>query len=155
MPRTRFWVLLACGLIGAYLLRTLWRPGETEAITAGSEAVLKLGNAFRHQIALTRKAEIASHTKAVTLLAQADTTSDPGTKVDLLHRSCALFEVEAQTCQERALLLQVRVDTLEQALGRQIHVTQCRVLFIPCLSRTQSLGVGLLAGAVVGSVLLR
>lgn len=153
MKWAKLGLLVFLGILALYVIRTAFRPVE-EPVTVANVGLLKLHAAFAREVAAHRKAEVALHLRGVSLRQIADTSTNLPQKVLFLQQSCRAFETEALTCQQRAERLRERVDTLETALRAQIRVTGCKVVFVPCLTRTQSFAVGILLG-VGGSILLR
>ena len=171
----------ARGLLGVYLIRTIGRPDPGEAVTASSEAILAATQPFKVALGRMIVAESGYVRQATTLratgsalrgaladlaqqLEHAVTPRDSlvlrGLQVDTLGRllvtseaRCSALDSAYRGCAERAALLQGRVDTLTSALARQIGVSSCRVIFLPCISRTQALAVGILLGGVTAWVL--
>jgi hypothetical protein len=127
-------------------------PSKSDQVTEESKETLrgKLHDALLREVAAKRKAEQALHSRGVSLRHAADTVKDLPSKILFLQQACHAFQQEAVNCQERADLLQVRIDTLESALRKQIGVTGCKVVFLACPTRMQSAGVALLVGGFIG-----
>lgn len=170
-------------LLAAYLIRTVGRPSDADAVTARNQAIADAVAPFRDSMNALRAHESTFVRTAARLqfdaaaqaakirnlsgqLATATTARDTVIVQDsMLEESAGLLRtVEARCnaldsafagCAERAAFLQVRLDTLTAALGRQIRVSTCRVLFVPCLSRGQMFAVGILAGSIAGYVVAR
>lgn len=166
--------MVAVVLVVGYAIRTCGRPTALDVATEHSQAVLDSAPFYRDSIArmaqreavLKRRAAQAQHDAAMgsaqlrslaIQLERVSTSKDTIRMQDSIittqafvilstEQRCSALDSAYAGCAERAALLQVRLDTLESALRRQVSVTGCKVLFLPCLSRVQSVGVGLLLG---------
>src|SRR5438034_7718833 len=54
----------------------------------------------------------------------------------IANERCNSYEKSLTTCQITQKIMQSRIDTLESALGKQVKVGTCHVLFVKCPSRT-------------------
>lgn len=172
------WYLVAGLLIAGFLLRG--DSSDVEATTSHNQALLKLGTKIQATADSLHRLETLNAAQARAFrfvqgqaMAQVESlrASLAGmTPADSLRTlpvlvghllaagaSCdSAFAAESLSlgsCAERAALLQQRIDTLTSALGRQIEVSQCRLLFIHCPTRRQAFIVGSLLGLFGGYVL--
>lgn len=176
-------VILVVLLATAFLIRTMFRPTKLDVETAHSQTVLDSTPFYRDSISrmaqreavLMHRAAQLQHDAAMgsaqlrslaTQLERASTAKDTIKALDsmVVAQRWLLFTAEARcsaldsayvSCGERAALLQVRLDTVTAALGRQVSVSQCRVLFVHCPTRLQTAGIFLLVGTVGGYVVAR
>jgi hypothetical protein len=142
-------------LVLLFLAPKFCGPSGADTVTRENEEILRgrMHDALVREVAAKEKAERALRARGLAARAVADTSTDLPSKILFLQQSCDAFQEEAETCQERAAVLQVRLDTLESALRRQIGVTGCKVLFLDCPSRGVLFVGGLAIGALTGIVL--
>lgn len=169
-------------LVGS-LIRTAWTRTNADVVTADSRDILKATAPFKealarraqHDSAWLRRAQHAEHDRLASAaqirslgsqLEQArsarDTIVAQDSALAQYQRSLIFADQRGNAldsafagCSERASVCAVRLDTLESALRRQVSVSSCRVLFVPCLSRVQALEFGLLIGGLTGYVVTR
>lgn len=177
-----FALIMAC-LMVASLVRNVWTRTNADVVMDSSREILKATEPFKqaqirraqHDSIWLRRAQQAEHDRGLaaaqirslgTQLEEArsarDTIVAQDSAIGAFQRAVFLADQRGnaldsafQGCSERANLCAIRLDTLESALRRQVSVTGCKVLFIPCLSRIQSLEFGLLVGGLTGYVLTR
>lgn len=166
------WYLVAGLIVALFLLRG--GHDEAEAVTRDNQALLRLGKRFwaqqdslyrlqqtySHQAFQFRALQIRNLAESRAVSARLDSSRTAAdsllafpvlvTRLTAAGLACdSAFHVDSlalQTCGEENALLRIRMDTLEHALGRQIQVSQCRVLFLKCPTRQQAFAGGLLLG---------
>lgn len=177
-----FALIVAC-LMVASLVRNVWTRTNADVVTDNSREVLKATEPFKqamarraqHDSAWLRRAQQAEHDRLAsaaqirslgsqleqarnardTIIAQDSALVGFQRALILADQRGTALDSAYQGCSERASLCAIRLDTLESALRRQVGVSTCRVLFLPCLSRVQSVEAGLLVGLLTGYVLTR
>lgn len=177
-----FALIVAC-LMVASLVRNVWTRTNADVVTDSSREILNATEPFKqamirraqHDSLWLRRAQQAEHDRLAasaqirslgTQLEQArsarDTILAQDSALAQYQRSLIFADQRGNAldsafagCSERASVCAVRLDTLESALRRQVSVSSCRVLFVPCLSRVQALEFGLLLGGLTGYVLTR
>lgn len=144
------------------------------AANANSEATLSARKSFQRQItdrdskisaeslkvaSLTRslgqlkvqnahlQADLANaKTPQDTISAQGKIIVNLKSQNDTLTKKCAEQDTIISTCKEEKAVMQVRIDTLESALKKQVASTKCHILFFGCPTRTASFEIGGVAG---------
>jgi hypothetical protein len=165
-------------LVLGSLVRNLFRPQPGDAVTADSWEILKATQPFKEALArraahdslwlrtaqqAQREALQANDALRATRARLAGLLTAPDTiaaldsiiltqerLLVLSDQRCSALDSAFRGCSERAALWEQRAAILDSALRRQVGVSSCKVLFVPCLSRVQALEVGLIIGGITG-----
>jgi hypothetical protein len=142
-----------------------WRLAAQQAVQAGAayrqsrDSLQQVQGVLQAQFVALRAAQAHQALRVDTLVMAAETAQTVGPIRAALEASQSAWAICQEalsvadtlttTCQRRAVLSEVRADSLEGLLRRGVRIQSCRVLFFPCPSR----GV-VFVGTAIGTYLL-
>jgi hypothetical protein len=118
---------------------------KDKKITLDSQKVVNLSLSVRQLKAQndSLKVNLASaKTPQDTILAQNTIIVNLSQQNDSLTKKCAVQDTIISTCAEQKRVMQVRIDTLEFSLAKQVESTKCHILLFGCPTRTAMFEAG-------------